>query len=80
MRKTYNDMRAMKRVVAASDLGWTFVRPGRLLDEPAAGGFRVEDAANPDGGRAVSRHDVADFAVQYAIDNLWHFKHPTITR
>lgn len=80
MRKTYNDMVAMEDVITASRLNWTFVRPGRLLDEPATGSYRVEDSANPKGGLAVSRCDVANFTVHCAADEIWSYRNPTITR
>ncbi|SNT44944.1 NAD(P)-dependent oxidoreductase [Rhodococcoides kyotonense] len=80
MRNTYHDMARMESVVGDSPLDWTFVRPGRLLDEPATGDYRVENEANPAGGIGVPRQDVADFVIACAEDDTWSRKYPTITR
>lgn len=80
MRNTYGDMRRMESIIAASSLEWTFVRPGRLLDENATGTYRVEDGTNPRGGVAVPRADVADLVVTCALGPEWSRQHPTITR
>lgn len=80
MRNTYNDMARMESVVAASTLDWTFVRPGRLLDAPATGNYRVEDGTNPPGGVSISRQDLADFVIACIEHDTWNRKHPTITR
>lgn len=80
MRNTYEDMTRMELTVAASALDWTFVRPGRLVDEPATGVYRVEDGVNPHKGLAVPRGDVADFVLTCASQDCWSRARPTITR
>ncbi|WP_072802600.1 NAD(P)-dependent oxidoreductase [Rhodococcoides yunnanense] len=80
MRNTYSDMANMESVVGACTLDWTFVRPGRLVDQPATGHYRVENGSNPVGGVSVPRQDVADFVIACTEDATWNRKHPTITR
>lgn len=47
------------RIVAASDLQWTLVRPGRLTDGAATG--RVKSAAHTPRGWRITRADLAAF-------------------
>lgn len=80
MRPTYGDMRQMESIIATSTIAWTLVRPGRLLDEPASGDYRVENGINPRRGVGIPRGDVADFIVAAAEDTTWLSKYPTITK
>lgn len=57
------DMAAMEREIMREDLDWTVVRPPRLTNGPATGGYRVADGALPPSGYVVSRADVADFTI-----------------
>jgi putative NADH-flavin reductase len=78
LRELYSDMRLMEEIVAASELDWTFVRPARIVDEPASGRFRVGDAANPPAGTSVSRADLAAFVVREIDDRAWSRSRPTL--
>jgi putative NADH-flavin reductase len=78
LRELYSDMRVMEEIVAASELDWTFVRPARIVDEPASGHVRIGDAANPPAGRSVSRADLAAFVVREIDDRAWSRGHPTL--
>ena len=80
MRATYRDMADLEAVVAASDLDWTVVRPGRLTDAPATGDYRVGDGENPRAGTAIPRQDLARFVVATLDDPRWRHHHPTLTR
>jgi putative NADH-flavin reductase len=62
------DMRAMERIVTESGLVWTIVRPGRLTDGPRTGLYRAGDRFLPEGGREISRADIADFMVRVVVD------------
>jgi putative NADH-flavin reductase len=58
------DKTRQERLVAASTLAWTIVRPGALTDGPATGAFRVGAGAGVGGlvrTHAISRADVAEF-------------------
>lgn len=79
MRATYRDMADLEAVVAASDLDWTVVRPGRLTDAPATGDYRVGDGENPRKGVAIPRQDLARFVVATLDDTRWLHHHPTLT-
>jgi len=62
------DMRVMEREITESDLVWTIVRPGRLTDGPRTGLYRANDRFVPEGGREISRADVADFMHRVVVD------------
>lgn len=62
------DMRRMEEIFATSGLVYTVVRPGRLTDGPRTGLYRANDRFVPEGGRAISRADVADFMVRVVAD------------
>jgi putative NADH-flavin reductase len=51
----------MERIVTASDLDWTIVRPPRLTNGPLTGRYQVADSRFPPGKRTLSRADVAHF-------------------
>jgi putative NADH-flavin reductase len=69
LRKTFlrniaDDSAEMERVVIASGLDWTIVRPPRLTNGRLTGHYAIEIDRLPRGGRAVSRADVADFLLE----------------
>lgn len=61
------DQRAMEKIIAASDTGWTIVRPPVLTNGPLTGRFDLvtSEAERPRGGR-VSRNDVAKLMLDIA--------------
>ena len=64
LKDVYADKTRMEELVADSDLAWTLVRPGQLLDAPPEGKYRVETACYRGmPTRAISRADVASFCV-----------------
>lgn len=62
------DMRRMEAIFETSGLVYTIVRPGRLTDGPRTGLYRANDRFVPEGGRAISRADVADFMIRTVAD------------
>jgi putative NADH-flavin reductase len=60
----YDDMREMERIVMASDLDWTILRPPRLMNRPATGKVRIGRGvyALP-GGATIARGDLAAVVV-----------------
>jgi putative NADH-flavin reductase len=78
MKEAYDDMRLMESIVRASSVDWTFVRPTRLLDEPATGTYRVQDGETPEGGWQVNRADVARFIVEEIENRKWSRAAPTL--
>jgi len=51
----------MERMVTASDLDWTIVRPPRLTNGPLTRRYHVADNRFPPGKQTLSRADVAHF-------------------
>lgn len=68
LKNVLRDMAAMERTFAESGLVYTIVRPGRLTDGPRTGLYRANDRFVPEGGREISRADVADFMHRVVVD------------
>ncbi|MEU4802548.1 NAD(P)H-binding protein [Actinosynnema sp. NPDC023587] len=68
LRDAWGDMAAMERVVRASGLEWTIVRPPRLTDGGHTGEYRTAVDANLRRGNTISRADLADLIVACAED------------
>jgi len=64
-KTTYDDMRRMEAVVAASDLDWTVVRPSGLFAADSVSDYRAT-ATGHLSGRYTSRADLADFLLRLA--------------
>lgn len=54
-------------VLETSALDFTILRPGRLLDEPASGGFRTDRPSSAE-EQVITREDTAD-AIVFALEN-----------
>jgi putative NADH-flavin reductase len=61
--KPFADVREMERVVRASTLDWTLVRPTRLVSAPGTGQYRIRDRYPPPGLTKIARADVAQFMI-----------------
>jgi putative NADH-flavin reductase len=59
--RSFADVREMERVVRASTLDWTLVRPTRLVDGPGRGEYRIRDRYPAPGLTKIARADVAQF-------------------
>jgi putative NADH-flavin reductase len=67
LKDVYADKTKMEEIITASDLNWTVVRPGRLLDKELTEKYRVENKLFKGiniGG--INRADVADFLMKQA--------------
>jgi putative NADH-flavin reductase len=65
LKDVYGDKTTMEEIITASDLNWTVVRPGRLLDKELTEKYRVENTLFKGiniGG--INRVDVADFLIK----------------
>lgn len=71
LRRPFADQAAQERILAASDLDYTIVRPPRLFDG-GKGVYRVIPDALPPGGRRISRSNVAAFMLQQLTDPRFH--------
>ena len=56
---SYDDMRAMERLLAGSRLDWTVFRPPRLTSGPKTGRYRTAIDGPLPRARSVSRADLA---------------------
>lgn len=72
LRHPMADLRAQERLLSASDLDYTIVRPPRLTDGPATRTYRVLPDALPSSSRRISRADVAEFMLQQLTDPRFH--------
>ena len=67
LKDVYADKSKMEEIITNSDLNWTVVRPGRLLDKELTEKYRVENKLYKGikiGG--INRADVADFLIKQA--------------
>jgi uncharacterized protein YbjT (DUF2867 family) len=67
LKDVYADKTKMEEIIVNSDLKWTVVRPGRLLDNKLTEIYRVENKLFKGiniGG--INRADVADFLIKQA--------------
>lgn len=67
-----------ERLIKASGLDWTIVRPGGLTDGPRTGRYRFGLGPSLKGGR-VSRADVADFVLRQLSDATFLHQTPAVT-
>ena len=67
LKDVYADKTKMEEIITNSDLNWTVVRPGRLLDKELTEKYRIENTlfiGMNIGG--INRADVADFLIKQA--------------
>ena len=67
LKDVYADKTKMEEIITHSDLNWTVLRPGRLLDKELTEKYRIENklfkGINVGG---INRADVADFLIKQA--------------
>ena len=66
--EVFADFVEMEKVVRASGLDWTIVRPPRLTDKPFSGNYRTRRDVNMHRNFAVSRADVAHLILAACAD------------
>jgi putative NADH-flavin reductase len=67
LKDVYADKTKMEEIITNSDLNWTVVRPGRLLDKELTEKYRIENKLFKGiniGG--INRSDLADFLIKQA--------------
>ena len=67
LKDIYADKTKMEEIITQSDMNWTVVRPGRLLDKELTEKYRIENTLFKGiniGG--INRADVADFLIKQA--------------
>lgn len=77
LRRLQADKEVMEKLLAASDVDWTAVRPGILTNFKAKGRVRAADDGSIVGG-FIARADVAAFMLQQLSSTEWVRKHPVI--
>lgn len=77
LRRVFDDKERGERLLAASGLDWTNVRPGRLLNAPARGG--VKASLEPKGLKPMlTREDLAQFMIDQLASTEWVRKSPLV--
>jgi putative NADH-flavin reductase len=67
LKDVYADKTKMEEIITHSDLNWTVVRPGRLLDKELTEKYRVENKLFKGINIGeINRADVADFLIKQA--------------
>ena len=80
LKDVYTDKTKMEEIITNSDLNWTVVRPGRLLDKELTEKYRIENKLYKGiniGG--INRTDVADFLIKQAEKQTELKKHIAIS-
>jgi putative NADH-flavin reductase len=80
LKRVYDDKDVQERMIKASGLDWTIVRPGLLTSGPAAGHFRVLTEPKDWRAGSISRADVADFLVREAFERRYVGRTPLLIR
>ena len=67
LKDVYADKTKMEEIITNSDMNWTVVRPGRLLDQKLTEKYRIENKLYKGINiGAINRADVADFLIKQA--------------
>lgn len=66
-RTMYADLRRMEKLVMASDLDWTILRPSGLFEAPSVTDYQVTDGFVA--GQFTSRTDLADCMLRQVADD-----------
>ncbi|MCX6048604.1 MAG: SDR family oxidoreductase [Chloroflexi bacterium] len=78
LRKVIRDKEEQEKIVQASGLEWTIIRPGGLADGPRTGHYKASLDPSFMASRVV-RADVAEFALKELTDPIYLRKTPAIT-
>ena len=67
LKDVYADKTKMEEIITNTDMNWTVVRPGRLLDKEFTGKYRIENKLFKGINIGeINRSDVADFLIKQA--------------
>jgi putative NADH-flavin reductase len=78
LRNAFQDKEAQEKLVMASELDWTIIRPGSLTDGPATGAYRA--GMDRSIGGQIARSDVAAFALTQLTGDDYLRKTPAIAQ
>jgi len=71
LRGAYADHQEQERIVMASDVDWTIVRPGAFSDGPRTGVYRRGFGQDERSEIKIARADVADFLLEQLTDTAY---------
>jgi putative NADH-flavin reductase len=74
LRNVAHDSAEMERIVNASGLDWTIVRPPRLTNGPLTGSYAIADDDLPEGATGAATLSRADLA-HFLLNELEHPNH-----
>jgi putative NADH-flavin reductase len=78
--RAYRDKDIQEQMITQSDLDWTIVRPGVLINTRKAGRYRILTTPQQWRNGIVSRSDVADFLVRQLTDDACLKQAPVLVR
>ena len=80
LKDVYANKTKMEEIITQSDMKWTVVRPGRLLDKELTEKYRIENSLFKGiniGG--INRADVADFLIKQAENQTYLMQYVAIS-
>ncbi|TDL74224.1 NAD-dependent epimerase/dehydratase family protein [Palleronia sediminis] len=82
LERIFTQMGEMERILraASTDIDWTAVRPGWLMDAPFTGDYTVAPNAIPEGTIRTRHADLAHFMLDCLMDGTWIHATPAIAR
>ena len=78
LKRIYDDKDIQERMIRASGLEWTIVRPGLLTSGPATGRARALTNKNDWTAGSISRADVAEFLAREAFERRFVGQTPVL--
>jgi NAD(P)H-binding len=78
LRSEVADKEAMELQLSTSNIEWTVVRVGMLIDGPARGVWRAADDGSIRGMGKIARADVAAFMLAQMGSGVWLRRRPVI--
>lgn len=78
LRRIYKDMATAEKIVEATDLDWTIVRPSMFVGHRPTKSYRVADRLNPDRGWKISREHTGEFMLDELARPNWIRRHPAL--
>jgi uncharacterized protein YbjT (DUF2867 family) len=77
LKNMFDDKERGEQLILDSQLNYTLVRPGRLMNGPAKGGVKAS-LSGKEVSMSMHRADVAQFMIDQLEDNTWVRKAPLI--
>jgi len=78
LRNIFADKNKAEKLYFASDLEYTLIKPGRLMDDKSKGNVRASVSGKPDVTNYISRTDVAAFAIDQIDSDQYSRASPII--